>query len=70
MIADELLIRETIDGDDVYAIIKGEFTPTDKEQWLQQQQQKQQELDAKKSAEEESQANENLTNEGGSIQTA
>ncbi|MBO5254432.1 MAG: cell division protein FtsH, partial [Opitutales bacterium] len=70
MIADELLIRETIDGDDVYAIIKGEFTPTDKEHWLQQQQQKQQELEAKKSAEEEAQANDNLTNEGGSIKTA
>ncbi len=33
MIADELLIRETIDGSDVYKIVKGEFTPTNKEEW-------------------------------------
>ncbi len=33
LIANELLIRETIDGSDVYKIVKGEFTPTDKEEW-------------------------------------
>ncbi len=53
LIASELLIRETIDGADVYAIVKGEFTPTDKEQWLAQQQQFQQELEAKKKQEQE-----------------
>ena len=51
-IANELLLRETIDGADVYAILKGEFTPTDKDAWLEQQQRKQQELEAKKQAEE------------------
>ncbi len=34
LIADELLLRETIDGEDVYKILKGEFTPTNKEEWL------------------------------------
>ena len=33
LIADELLLRETIDGEDVYKILKGEFTPTDKAEW-------------------------------------
>ena len=32
-IANELLIRETIDGADVYKIVDGTFTPTDREQW-------------------------------------
>lgn len=32
-IANELLIRETIDGADVYKIVDGNFTPTDREQW-------------------------------------
>ena len=52
MIANELLLRETIDGSDVYAILKGEFTPTDKDSWLAEQQRKQQELEAKKAEEE------------------
>lgn len=30
LIAAELLLRETIDGSDVYKILRGEFTPTDK----------------------------------------
>ena len=33
LIASELLIRETIDGSDVYKIAKGEFTPTDPEEY-------------------------------------
>ena len=33
IIANELLIRETIDGADVYKIVDGTFTPTDREQW-------------------------------------
>jgi len=33
-IAQELLLRETIDGADVYKIVEGTFTPTDKEAWL------------------------------------
>lgn len=33
LIASELLIRETIDGADVYKIAKGEFTPTDPEEY-------------------------------------
>ena len=53
LIADELLIRETIDGEDVYAIVKGTFTPTDKQQWLEQQQQIQQEIDRRKKQEQE-----------------
>ena len=32
-IARELLIRETIDGADVYKILDGSFVPTDKEEW-------------------------------------
>ena len=32
-IANELLIRETIDGADVYKIVDGTFTPTDRAQW-------------------------------------
>ena len=32
-IANELLIRETIDGADVYKIVDGTFTPTDRERW-------------------------------------
>ena len=55
-IADELLLRETIDGEDVYAIMKGEFTPTDKDEWLRAQQLKKQELEAKKKAEEDAKA--------------
>ncbi len=39
-IASELLIRETIGGDDVYAIVGGTFTPTDREEWQKQQEQK------------------------------
>ncbi len=31
MIANELLLRETIEGEDVYKIVRGEFTPTTKE---------------------------------------
>ncbi len=53
LIADELLIRETIDGEDVYAIVKGTFTPTDKEQWLARQQQLQQEIEQRKKQEQE-----------------
>ena len=34
IIADELLIRETIDGADVYQIVKGEFVRTNKDEWL------------------------------------
>lgn len=33
IIADELLIRETIDGADVYKIMDGTFVRTDKEEW-------------------------------------
>ena len=32
-IADELLLRETIDGDDVYKIWAGTFVPTNKDEW-------------------------------------
>ena len=39
-IANELLIRETIDGADVYKIVDGTFTPTDKEQWEREQAEK------------------------------
>ena len=38
IIADELLIRETIDGADVYQIVKGDFVRTNKEEWLKSQQ--------------------------------
>ena len=31
VIANELLLRETIEGEDVYKIVRGEFTPTTKE---------------------------------------
>ncbi len=53
LIASELLIRETIDGEDVYAIVRGEFTPTDKEQWLSNQQKMREDLEAKKKLEQE-----------------
>ncbi len=53
LIASELLIRETIDGEDVYAIVRGEFTPTDKEQWLSNQQKMRDDLEAKKKLEQE-----------------
>ncbi len=33
LIASELLLRETIDGEDVYKIVRGEFTPTDPEEF-------------------------------------
>ena len=33
LIASELLLRETIEGDDVYKIVRGEFTPTDPEEF-------------------------------------
>lgn len=39
-IANELLIRETIDGADVYKIVDGTFTPTDREQWEREQAEK------------------------------
>jgi len=55
LIASELLLRETIDGSDVYAIVQGTFTPTDKDQWLAQQRKKAAELEALKKADEEAQ---------------
>ncbi len=39
-IADELLIRETIDGADVYKILAGSFVPTNREQWEREQAEK------------------------------
>lgn len=33
LIASELLLRETIEGEDVYKIVRGEFTPTDPEEF-------------------------------------
>ena len=39
-IADELLIRETIDGADVYKILDGSFVPTNREQWEREQAEK------------------------------
>lgn len=39
-IADELLIRETIDGADVYKILDGSFVPTNREQWERKQAEK------------------------------
>ncbi|MBE6413046.1 MAG: ATP-dependent zinc metalloprotease FtsH [Verrucomicrobiaceae bacterium] len=72
LIAEELLIRETIDGEDVYSILKGDFVPTNKDEWEQLQKQKQQELEAKKAQEiqQSSSDNDAMTNEGGALPTA
>ena len=53
LIASELLLRETIDGDDIYAIVKGSFTPTNREEWLAKQQAKARELERMKKEDEE-----------------
>ena len=39
-IANELLIRETIDGADVYKILDGSFVPTNRDQWEREQAEK------------------------------
>ncbi len=63
LIASELLLRETIDGDDIYAIVKGSFTPTNREEWLAKQQAKARELERMKKEDEERERAEALESE-------
>ena len=63
LIASELLLRETIDGDDIYAIVKGSFTPTNREEWLAKQQAKARELERMKNEDEERERAESLESE-------
>ena len=52
LIASELLLRETIDGDDVYAIVRGEFVPTNPQEWLDKKRREEDALRERKAEEE------------------